>query len=355
MKILVVSASLRRGGTERVVSRLTAAWSRDHSVTLALFNAAERAYPHGGELLDLGVPAARGALRKLRAAIRRTLLLRRLLVHSKPDRIFSFGESANLPLILAALLSSSRNKVTLSVSGNPDRMQAGHKLLGFLLYRWAGRIVAVSQGTAGRLAGGFAGSRVRVLDSPLDLDEITDRSGFLPAPEAGRYFFAAGRLVPGKDFARLIRIFASCGLEDVRLVIAGGGPERQRLESIIRDHGLQDRVRLAGETDNPFAYMKNALAFLMASRHEGFPMVLIEALACGCPVVAFDCDFGPREVTEDGASGFIVPLHDDALFAARLSQLAGDPDLRQSMSGLALRRARDFELQKVADQWLRLP
>jgi glycosyltransferase involved in cell wall biosynthesis len=195
------------------------------------------------------------------------------------------------------------------------------------------------------------GEKVRVLRSPLDLRSIEAESRAEGAPEVP-YFFAAGRLVPGKDFERLLRLFARAETGGARLFIAGGGPERPRLEAVIAELGLGERARLLGAVANPFPYMKGALAFLMTSRHESFPMSLIEAFACGCPAIVFDCDFGPREAVRDGENGFLVPLEEDRLFIQRLERLASDPVLRARMSAAARERAADFELESAAAAWL---
>jgi glycosyltransferase involved in cell wall biosynthesis len=212
--ILVVVPSLAGGGAERAVSWLTREWSKNHRVVTAVFNAADRVYESGGTFVDLDAASAKGAIMRLYTAARRVLLIRRLIRETQPDRIFGFMESANLSLILAALACGMRHRVTLSIRGNPDRMCRSHKVLVPLLYPLAGRVAAVSAGVgealSRRLAPGV--DRIRVLYSPLPLGEIRALSeepvdeGLLPPGVP--YFFAAGRLVPGKDFARLVDLFA---------------------------------------------------------------------------------------------------------------------------------------------------
>jgi glycosyltransferase involved in cell wall biosynthesis len=358
-RILVVVPSLARGGAERTVSRLTREWERQgHVVTVALFNAASPVYPHGGDRIDLGAPAARGTawsrmFTAPRAFILRVLRLRRLLREGDYDHVIGFMESANIPLALASLAAGRRAAVTLSVRGNPDRMQWFHKAAVFCLYGLAARVVAVSRGVAQRvdaLAPGVS-ARLVVIHSPVDAGDPDEASpGMVPPP--ARRFFAAGRLVPGKAFDRMIRVFASADCPGSVLRIAGEGPERGRLEGLIRERGLADRVTLLGALENPLEEMRRATAFLMTSAHEGFPVVLIEAMACGCPVVAFDCDFGPREAFRDGIEGFLVPPGDDARFARRLEALFGNSDLRDAMARAALRRAGDFDPGRLAARWL---
>jgi glycosyltransferase involved in cell wall biosynthesis len=356
MRILLVIPSLRRGGAERVAAALSRAWSRDHEVFVAVFNGAQQAYPHGGTRIDLALPASRGFLRPLRGAARmarRVFRLRALLAELRPDRVVGFLESAGMPLILAASLSGDAGKLTVSVRGNPDRMEGFQRLFARLFYARAARIAFPSRQAAARAAALLAlpAAKVRVLRSPLDLRSLEAESRAENAPE-GPYFFAAGRLVPGKDFERLLRLFARAETGGARLFIAGGGPERPRLEAVIAELGLAERARLLGEVSNPFPFMRGALALLMTSRHESFPMTLIEAFACGCPAIAFDCDFGPREAVRDGENGYLIPLEDDRLFIERLERLAADPALRARLGAAARERAAGFELESAAAAWL---
>lgn len=349
---LVVAPSLGRGGAERAISRLTREWARSHAVFLALFDASRNAYSFGGRLVDLGVPAGGG----VSGGLRRVLRLRKAMRALRPDHIFAFTETANIPVLLAALSCGMHRKVTLSVRGNPGRMPWFHKLLAFALYGFAGRVAAVSRGVADRLArlAPACRTRLEVLYSPLPLGEIEREAGVLPdSPEAaGAFFLAAGRLVPGKGLERLVDLFAAAACPGVRLLIAGEGPLRPELEGRIRERGLEGRVRLLGALENPFAWMARARAFLLASEHEGFPMVVIEALACGCPVVAFECDYGPREALAHGRNGFLIAPHDASGFIQALERLAADEALRRRLGDGARATASAFDAPAMAARWL---
>ncbi|MCD6024345.1 MAG: pglH [Fibrobacteria bacterium] len=354
-KILVVLPSLRGGGAERAAAWLTHEWARDHSVVTAVFNGVAPAYSVAGEILDLRIPGGPGRWGKMVRGLRRVLALRKTVRRLDPDFIFSFMESANLPLLAALLFSPARRRTVISLHGDPAQLGRAHKLGVFLLYRKAGRIVAVSRGAAARLStlARLPLARIEVIPNPVALEEIARAAGEAldPALTGPRYFFAAGRLVPGKDFARMIRLFAEAACPGVRLLIAGEGPEKKRLQALIERRGVSESVRLLGRVENPFAYMKSAEAFLMTSRHEGFPMVLIEALACGCPFLSADCDYGPREIAAGEACGFVVPPDDDAAFIERLTRLAADPVLRKRMGEAGLRRAAAFDAREVARVW----
>jgi glycosyltransferase involved in cell wall biosynthesis len=135
-----------------------------------------------------------------------------------------------------------------------------------------------------------------------------------------------GRLERAKDFATLIRAFAKVRAEqEARLMILGEGSMRLQLEMLVRQLGLSECVALPGFDPNPFRYMARAKVFAMSSIYEGFPNVLVQALACGCPVVSTDCPSGPSEILNSGAYGYLVPVGDvDALAASILKTLHGE-------------------------------
>ena len=134
--------------------------------------------------------------------------------------------------------------------------------------------------------------------------------------DAPAVLMAVGRLAPQKDFRNLLKAFARVrSRRGVRLVILGEGPERARLESLAADLGIAADVKMPGAVPNPFAYMARASLFVLSSAWEGFGNVLVEALACGCPIVSTDCPRGPREILDGGAFGPLVPVGDDEALA----------------------------------------
>lgn len=364
--ILLVVPSLRAGGAERAAVWLVRAFAarRDaNEVALAVFNGNDRAYEVAGRVVDLRAPAsARGVSRLWRGprnALARVLRLARLIRAERPARIFGFTESANLPLVLAALLAGRRRDLVISVHRDPARIPWHHALAARILYPLAGVVAAVSRGAAASLERRLElpSGVVRVLRNPVDREAVNVAASLEPsedffAPSAGPFFLAAGRLVPGKDFAALLAIFARPECSRLRLAIIGEGPERERLARRIEELGLSDRVLLAGHLGNPFAAMARARALLMTSRHEGFPMVLVEAMACGCPVVAFDCDHGPREAIRDGETGFLVAPGDAPAFAARVARLAEDDALRDRLRAASLAAVAEFSSDAAASRWL---
>ena len=200
-------------------------------------------------------------------------------------------------------------------------------------YPWADGIVAVSRGAADDLvrAAGLAPDRIEVVHNPIVTPELREMAA---APLDHPWFrpgqapvvLSVGRFSPQKDFGTLIRAFSRVLREcRARLLILGDGPERAGLEALVADLNLGGAVELPGWVQNPYPYMVRADAYVLSSRWEGLPSVLIEALYCSVPVIATDCPSGPREILDGGKHGLLVPVGDeDALAEGIESALAGN-------------------------------
>ena len=199
------------------------------------------------------------------------------------------------------------------------------------IYRRADVIVGVSDGVSRYVEGAFGlppGS-VRTIYNPVVSETLVTRSHeplthpwFQPGEPP--VLLAVGRLREQKDFVTLLRAFSRVVCQrPCRLLILGEGRGHLSLEAEVQRLGLGDKVALPGFVDNPYPYMRAAAAFVLSSRWEGLSLALIEAVACGCPVVATDCPSGPSEVLEAGKWGPLVAVGDaDALAEAILKTLA---------------------------------
>jgi glycosyltransferase involved in cell wall biosynthesis len=156
-------------------------------------------------------------------------------------------------------------------------------------------------------------SRISIVPNPVDLERIQslalDSRELLPLPPHIPMILAVGRLSPQKDFATLLRAFSEVRrMRDAVLVILGEGDERHALSKLASDLKVSDSVMMPGFVANPFVYMKRAAVFVLSSRYEGLPNVLLHAVALGTPAVSTDCPSGPREILDDGRWGRLVPV-----------------------------------------------
>ena len=353
MKVLCVIPSLTRGGAERVLSLLTQEWAKCHVVVVAAFDALQPAYDYHGRIVHLGVERPGSALARAYAAWASTLLLIRLFRFERPDRIITFMEPANFPAILASSVVGTLDRLVVSVRQNPNILPLPRRLLIPRLYRFPRAVVAVSDGVRRALgAMGLPADRVTTIPNPVSLPDSTRRARTARPP--GRFVLAAGRLIPAKGFDMLLNAFSHIEPRDLQLVILGDGPERDDLIGLARRLGISDRTSFPGAVSDISHWYLRAKCFVLSSRNEGWPNVLVEAMATGCPVVSFRCDYGPAEIVQDGTSGLLVdPGNVDAL-AHAITRVVTDRRLSASLSVAAASRAAWFASQAVAARWLRL-
>lgn len=267
----------------------------------------------------------------------------RYLRERRPTHLIAFSEPCNLAAVVArwwarvpvTIIVTVHNAMSVRTRYTTDRKEKLYPLLARYLYPRADRVVAVSHGVADDLAAfiGLERDRIDMLYNPLPISDIQTRG---EAALDHRWFTAGqppvilgvGRLEEQKDFPTLIRAFAHLRQQtEARLCIVGDGTQKAMLTELVRTLGIEGDVDFAGYDPNPFRYMRRADVFALSSVHEGFGVVIAEALACGCPVVSTDCPSGPAEILDGGRYGRLVPVGDaEALAAALRATLGETPD-----------------------------
>jgi glycosyltransferase involved in cell wall biosynthesis len=196
----------------------------------------------------------------------------------------------------------------------------------------------------------------QMLGSVLRLEQIanaTPRLAAQPATLENPMIVAAGRLTTQKGFDLLIPAFAQVvdRHPEWTLRICGDGPQRKALERQIIEHDLSNNVLMMGPVERLDLEMSNASMYVLSSRFEGLPMVMIEAMSLGLPIVSFDCPTGPGEVIQDGRSGLLVPPEDVDALAASMLAVVEDPARRKALGAGAAERAHDYALDAIGPRW----
>ena len=195
--------------------------------------------------------------------------------------------------------------------------------------------------------------RVRVIHNPIDIAQIQRLAGapVQDSPERP-YIVTVGRLEHQKGHDVLIKAFADSGAaRDRDLVILGQGSREAELRRQAAQLGVGEQVRFPGFTANPWAWISKAALFVLPSRWEGFPSVLIETMACGVPALVTSCDFGPAEMVEHGKSGWVVPPEDPAAFAEAMCHLLSRPDLTAAMAAAGQARAARYDVDGMVEDY----
>ena len=357
MRIIIVISSMARGGAERVVCRLGREWSKRHDVVTALFESAYPAYRPVGRVVDLRVayPAKYkwGLVDRLRMFRKRAETLASLFQDERPDLIVSFMESANIPAIAAAVCTRYSDRLIVSVRNNPSSLRLHYRMMIPIAYRIPRAVVAPSEGVLRALRGiGLPDTRLTFIPNPVPIEHSLRERDTEPLPAP--YILGVGRLHPQKGFERLVRAFARMRRTDLHLVILGDGQERSRLQCLSRELAVESHVHLPGPVADVVAWYRHALCFVLSSRYEGWPNVLLEAMANGCPTVSFDCPYGPSEILEDGRRGLLVPPDDIATLASTIERVITDRSLRRYLASSGVERAAAFSVDTIAPRWLQL-
>lgn len=352
-RIALFMPTLGGGGAERVM------------LTLA------KGFVESGHAVDLVVASAQGELRAtVPVAVRLVDLqldwhvdnfqpLAAYLRRRRPAALVSALSEANCMAIRAREAAAVDTRVAVTEHSTLSRIagsQGAHlpALVG-AHYRRADAVVAVSIGVADDLAvtAGLDRDRVSVVYNPVEADRIAGRSAAAPdhpwlAAGQPPVVLAVGRLAPAKDYPTLLRAFARLHQRrPARLLILGEGPGRRQLQQLASSLGVRDAVSMPGFVANPYPYMRRAAVLALASRWEGLPTVLLEALACNAAIVATDCPSGPAEILEGGKWGRLVPVGDDHALAAALERVLGERHARRD----GLPRARFFSLQRAVQAY----
>jgi glycosyltransferase involved in cell wall biosynthesis len=181
-------------------------------------------------------------------------------------------------------------------------------------------LIAVSQGLAHELLNtwNITPKHIRVIHNPIDLVSIK-KSLNNKTNITNQYILGVGRLVRIKRFDILIRAFAKSSLrKNYKLVILGEGPDENILKKLVNNLQLNSKVIFAGWQNNPYIWMQNSKLFILSSEYETFPMVLLEALACGTPAISTNCDYGPREILTGVLSEYLVPVNNIRVLANKM-------------------------------------
>lgn len=341
---------LRGGGAEKTVLNLVKGMrARGIMTDLVLTNDKgiySKEVPESARVINLKKRRVSMALFSLAAYIR----------ENKPRALISHISHCNVVALLANRLTGSSTCVVVVEHGILSASPGGlkHRFLLWMmkkLYPSAHAVVAVAKGTAADIESTLKLNKgsVQFIYNPVSKEEILLKSAakiLLPWPDQKGIplLLAVGRLVPEKDFGTLLDAFALLRKQmPARLIILGDGILMKDLRQQVISLGLDGDVSLPGFVENPYPYMAVADLLVVSSVREGFSLVLIEAMACGCRVVSTDCPGGPAEILENGKFGRLVSMANPPALAEAMIQSLKSPVDKQWLQG----RASFFSIEKA--------
>lgn len=291
--------------------------------------------------------------------------LRKVIGEFKPDIIVSFLFYSNILATLASKTVKRRIKLILNERNFP-RFNVLNAKWGFLkkkliqlTYRKADVVTTNSYQAKACLQKefGIQSDIIQTIYNPVDIEVIKKRcQERIEHPffqEGNKVILGAGRLVQQKRFDVLLNSF-SCVVKNnsnIKLIILGEGEEKDSLEQLSHELGINDSVNFIGFKANPYAWMSKADIFVLSSDFEGFPNVVLEAMTCGVPVISTNCPSGPDEIITNRKNGLLVSTNDPGALADAITTLLGDKKLKEVIPHEAKKRVEDFRVEKILNEY----
>jgi len=372
-KVFFLIPTLSMGGGERVVSELSLNLPDSIETTIVLFKN-DVFYPYKGKLISLNMALSNSFLFKIYYFLKGFFQFKKIVKKENPDYIISFGVPADLMSLLV-----SPSKTLIGVHSLWSKSHGGiiEKSLINLLFNKAEKFICVSKTVAEDLKESFniKEEKIKIIYNPIDIEKIQKQADQPIGLEYQEIFnnpviINMGRFSEEKNHYFLIKTFREIkkSIETVKLVILGDGEKRIILEQLIKDLGLEDSVYLLGIQDNPFKFLARAKVFVLSSSREGLPCSILEAMACGLPVVSIDCRSGPREIlapktdiksqTKDieyAEFGILTPtdssIDSKEKLAEAVIKVLTDKKLSDDLIEKSKQRAEYFNIKNIIKEW----
>lgn len=346
MNITFIISAMDAGGAQRVISLMANHWAAaGHTVTLLTVSDTPSFYVLNPKvtLIGLGLQREPGSLFSgLKANIKRVRTVRKTLQTLTPDMVISFLTQTN---ILAAIACRSlKLPIIISERINPEKAEisAIWKKARPIIYKRADALVVQTR-------------HARDVFKAAELDAVIISNPIKPlhlSPgKKENRVLAAGRLTHQKGFDLLIKAFSETSAADWQLTILGDGPEKDHLAGLIKRLNQENRICLAGQTENIDDFFSTASIFVLSSRFEGFPNVLCEAMAAGLACISFDCDAGPSEIIDHNTNGLLVKNSSPKELTFALDRLMADAEKRAALGHEAAKLSERLRLDKIMRQW----
>lgn len=348
-KIVCVISSLGSGGAERVLSTLANYWSRGgYEVSFITYLNSPDFFSLDNDIEYIRLGLSGGSMiKRLFNHIRRPILIRREINRLAPDVVISFIDVTNIIVLFSMLFS--KIPVIISERTDPDKFKLKRflELIRSRVYQMAYTIVVQNDGQKQWFD--KMNQKVIKIENPAPIVSIKRET----ESQKKQLITAVGSLAHVKGFDNLIKAFA--GIPEVHpnwmLQIIGEGAERDSLQCLIEEHNLAGNVELTGVKKDIYSEFMRSEFSVLSSRYEGQPNVLIESLACACPVISTDCSTAISELVIPDENGLIVQAESVEALGKAIKKLITNKQFREKMSSNAPASIKHLHIDKVLQYW----
>ncbi|GAB5401395.1 MAG: glycosyltransferase [Aureisphaera sp.] len=354
-KIALVGNSLSSGGAEKAQARLSMFLDANGVEVHHILVSDKITYPYAGKIFNLGL--LKNASNDVFNKLKRLIALRKYLKKEDFNYIIDFRVKKNF--FQESLIANWVYKApyVMSIrSFNTDYYFPNNPQKAARIYKKSHALVAVSKALQQKIETDYGYTNVTTIYNGLDfqaLEVLSQEDSALPFP----YILGIGRMQSGiKQFDHLIHAYNESNAKErgMHLVLVGEGEDRKGYEELVSQLKLENVVHFYSFKENPFPYFKNAFVTALTSKFEGFPNVLIESLALGTPVIAYDCESGPSEIILHEENGLLIKNQDKDAMKEGLNRLVNDKDVYEHCKGNAKTSVNQFAMEHIGQQWLEL-
>lgn len=368
MKIFILINSLEGGGAERVVQSLSNYWtSEGKKVSIYYIDDKKIAYELSPTInvKCLSGISINSSVLKILSFLPLAYKWRSILKLERPDITISFLPRANIINVLAGhpynrkITISERTPTLKAYSTNSIKDLIMKRLISYC-YKKTDLIIAISNEVQNSLIDlGLRSKHIQVVDNPQPIDEICEMASKdkWKRPSADLVLVSSGRLISLKNHKLQLLIVHKLFYEyhiDVKLIIIGGGPEKEKLNELCNKLGLQNNIKWMNWQKNPFKIIRNSDIFIHTSLWEGFGNVLVEAMICDTPIICLNSGLAVQYILENGKSGILVQKNDESAFVGAILDLLKSETLLAKIIKRGQLRSKDFSIEHIANKYIDL-
>jgi len=374
-RILILIDSLKiGGGAEKFISILSTKLSKTYDIFILTFHDFKNIYPFKGKYYSIGKKSIFNSKFLNFLKINNFLIsirIYRVITSISPDVLISAMDYTNIFTILTKIFFFLKNPLIISVFCNPkiqylnDRKYLNLLIKLFYPLNQVNKIITISEGVKQILKSDYQINEKKLIsiNNGVDFKEIQS----LAKSKIREYkdifenrdlikFITIGRLAELKGHKYLVEAYKKVKKEipNSKLIIRGDGPLKKELEILINKYNLDNDIIFLGIKQNIYKYLARSDIFILSSKSEGLPTVLLEALACRLPIISTNCETGPSEILNNGQFGLLVKVMDSNDLAEKMIQLGNDKELMNRFSLKANDRIKSYTIEKTINDWIEI-